>query len=649
MAKIELIKVQEALRAIDGETLTSKKKNEFMTNLGYTERSTKTMSGIGAKIDGLTITLFDAADFEAKMGEFLDNQEFPLAQGYMWIEENKLSEYVLQKKYKINPGDITVETVGTGTAQRLVVKTPKTTTGGGVGTRRSKNTNFKKAAKDIQTDLEIRNPLLKTLNQFKEKETAILFPDVTKYSGTVSGLLNDELKNKILEMKISLPQSATGTINNAKDLLFYDFKDNILTAYEAKVTKYTNRVQSIDDITIISGFYNSQKLDFSALLVPFEVGTEAGHVQGVATKSLRNQIALMENMISVGEGILDISAELKNKGLRTLIPANVRKSSSYTIDKSTIIFLEKVLEKAKEVLKQIIILDRIFLSAKARFSPDLDKILSEAKVYLAAAGEDQAVFIREITPGNITLDKVDIGVAYAMESLIPEDWWNGKKGGDVGGVIAAYRAYLTNLAVAIRNSLQNPTEVEKIVKEQGSSSILEILVLRSLDRIFNTKSFSSLIRKRRGTKKDTVRFRATKKSKTRIKFAKKIFKLVNLSQSKKGKSTRRREVTTLTQQTQNIVPVLNAELKRYVLEQMSYPSLENRSGRFASSVRVLSAQEDAAVQYTYQKSPYQVFSQARGKSPWNDRQERDPAQIIDKAIKRIGMDKFGKVFRTEER
>lgn len=100
------------------------------------------------------------------------------------------------------------------------------------------------------------------------------------------------------------------------------------------------------------------------------------------------------------------------------------------------------------------------------------------------------------------------------------------------------------------------------------------------------------------------------------------------------------------QQTLNIVSLINAEIYKYVRAQMSENTLQYRTGEFARSVRVLSAQENAAVQYTYKKNPYSdVFSP--GKS-YLATEDRNPAKIIDAAIKRLGQDRFQKVFRTEE-
>jgi len=89
----------------------------------------------------------------------------------------------------------------------------------------------------------------------------------------------------------------------------------------------------------------------------------------------------------------------------------------------------------------------------------------------------------------------------------------------------------------------------------------------------------------------------------------------------------------------SIIPILNANIREYVLAEMGSHSLQNVSGRFAQSVEVLSYEPDPrladVVRFTYLKSPYSVFSQRVSSNPWNRNPERDPAKIIDRAIKQM--------------
>tara|TARA_B100000941_G_C28505148_1_gene556837 strand:- start:1607 stop:2986 length:1380 start_codon:yes stop_codon:yes gene_type:complete len=84
--------------------------------------------------------------------------------------------------------------------------------------------------------------------------------------------------------------------------------------------------------------------------------------------------------------------------------------------------------------------------------------------------------------------------------------------------------------------------------------------------------------------------------------------------------------------------MINKKLPQAVRKNMRAPGLENRSGRFASSVQVRDAvmtkQGYPSFGYTYQKDPYQVFEVGQGKVPWSTSQ-RDPRKLIDKSIREV--------------
>ena len=71
---------------------------------------------------------------------------------------------------------------------------------------------------------------------------------------------------------------------------------------------------------------------------------------------------------------------------------------------------------------------------------------------------------------------------------------------------------------------------------------------------------------------------------------------------------------------------------------MGAPALENRTGRFAESVRVTDVIQTPkgypSVGYTYQRNPYGVFEDGGGTAPWADG-TRDPRDLIDKSIREI--------------
>ena len=71
---------------------------------------------------------------------------------------------------------------------------------------------------------------------------------------------------------------------------------------------------------------------------------------------------------------------------------------------------------------------------------------------------------------------------------------------------------------------------------------------------------------------------------------------------------------------------------------MRLPGLQNTSGRFASSVKLVDVNQTKkgflSFGYTYEKSPYQVFEVGTGQAPWST-PERDPRKLIDKSIREV--------------
>ena len=87
----------------------------------------------------------------------------------------------------------------------------------------------------------------------------------------------------------------------------------------------------------------------------------------------------------------------------------------------------------------------------------------------------------------------------------------------------------------------------------------------------------------------------------------------------------------------NLMTLINSKLPRTVRSNMGFPALENQTGRFASSARVVDVSQTAkgfpSVGYTYQRQPYGVFEASSG-SRFAD-PDRDPRTLIDKSIREI--------------
>lgn len=87
-----------------------------------------------------------------------------------------------------------------------------------------------------------------------------------------------------------------------------------------------------------------------------------------------------------------------------------------------------------------------------------------------------------------------------------------------------------------------------------------------------------------------------------------------------------------------LLAAINKELPETVRRNMNSPSLQNRTGRFADSVRATDIMATnkgfPSIGYTYQRDPYQVFEDGTGAPPWANGQ-RDPRSLIDKSIREI--------------
>jgi hypothetical protein len=94
--------------------------------------------------------------------------------------------------------------------------------------------------------------------------------------------------------------------------------------------------------------------------------------------------------------------------------------------------------------------------------------------------------------------------------------------------------------------------------------------------------------------------------------------------------------------------LLNAKLPEVVRKNMGAPALTNRTGSFASSVKVTDIRRTnkgfPSIGYTYDKNPYQIFEVGAGKTPWANA-DRDPRKLIDRSIREIAAERaIGRFF-----
>ena len=88
----------------------------------------------------------------------------------------------------------------------------------------------------------------------------------------------------------------------------------------------------------------------------------------------------------------------------------------------------------------------------------------------------------------------------------------------------------------------------------------------------------------------------------------------------------------------SIMAMINRKLPETIEKNMRSPGLENRTGRFANSVKIMEITETRqgfpSLGYSYDKEPYQVFEVGNGAAPWANT-NRDPRALIDSSIREI--------------
>ena len=86
-----------------------------------------------------------------------------------------------------------------------------------------------------------------------------------------------------------------------------------------------------------------------------------------------------------------------------------------------------------------------------------------------------------------------------------------------------------------------------------------------------------------------------------------------------------------------LIALINAKLPETVAKNMGAPRLENRTGRFASSPRIVDVTTTKggfpSFGYTYEKSPYSVLESTSGSRFAST--DRDPRDLIQLSIREI--------------
>lgn len=187
-------------------------------------------------------------------------------------------------------------------------------------------------------------------------------------------------------------------------------------------------------------------------------------------------------------------------------------------------------------------------------------------------------------------------------------------------------------------------EKETLLNIEGSPSLarkIGSVVITKFTSIKTTKNFKVkakidkkyiLSRKSLSTKNTTKPVKGKKFSGAKtVKNKKKSVRLPTVTRTKK------KSVSSGFNQLQ-LIGMLNSKLPEMVRRNMQYPSLQNITGTFSESVRVMNIDTTEkgfpSIAYTYDKLPYQIFEVGMGRAPWATA-ERDPRKLIDRSIREL--------------
>lgn len=170
---------------------------------------------------------------------------------------------------------------------------------------------------------------------------------------------------------------------------------------------------------------------------------------------------------------------------------------------------------------------------------------------------------------------------------------------------------------------------KNLVNEQGSSTLKQKITKVTLDK-FDSKQFIKVTSKDKNVSLKTEHKTANKGKKQKV---------GNARVSQGGKTPRKvRFGAGASSAPLAMIQAFNAKLPSKLAENMRSPRLNYRTGRFASSVRVVDAvltpQGFPSFGYTYQKNPYQTFEPGYAMGSV----DRDPRKLIDRTMREIAVE-----------
>jgi hypothetical protein len=164
-------------------------------------------------------------------------------------------------------------------------------------------------------------------------------------------------------------------------------------------------------------------------------------------------------------------------------------------------------------------------------------------------------------------------------------------------------------------------------KQKGSDSVLEILEKSIILEAAKSKAYRGPKPKKVDRSNNSVSTSLT--SKTKVSKSKDTLGIQGIRGPSRAQATKPQGSAL------DLVTLINAKLTEEVRKRMTYPRLENRTGRFASSVQVTDVIQTAggfpSIGYTYMRNPYETFEPGRKQGSL----DRDPKRLINESIRAI--------------
>ena len=245
----------------------------------------------------------------------------------------------------------------------------------------------------------------------------------------------------------------------------------------------------------------------------------------------------------------------------------------------------------------------------------------------ATSGIEQQNVLRWLESSGVDIRLVRSGSAGVMQVFI------GSKFGNLQGAQETKnrKAVLTNILEDARKL--SVEQGQEILYLKGSDSFVDIKRKKLLKKVTNEFARGkAVVILKEDTKVKSGKSKVTKKNKVK---SSGLNSLALTATS--GPSAQRKTKKGVASSPLTLIKMFNAKLPQKVEENMQAPRLESRSGRFASSVRVVDVTTTAkgypSFGYTYQRSPYGVYESTSGSRFASV--ERDPRRLIDSSMREL--------------